>query len=87
MEESKDLLSSFKLDEYNKLASKEAKKQILTFLSTMQKNEVDPIGFGLRYQATHLDDQNRVDEWNRIYPNLKFEVSVKVDIKDIGTTE
>ena len=30
----------------------------------MQKNEVDPIGFGLRYQATHLADKNRVKEWN-----------------------
>ena len=87
VEESKVPLSPFKLDEYNKLASKEAKKQILTFLSTMQKNRVDPIGFGLRYQSTHLDNQNRVNEWNRIYPTLKFEVSVKVDIKDIGTTE
>ncbi|MCQ6282477.1 Ger(x)C family spore germination protein [Bacillus sp. EB600] len=87
VEESKIRLSQFKLNQYNKLAGKEAKKRILTFLSDMHKNGVDPIGFGLRYQATHLDNQNRANEWNQIYPNLKFDVSVKVDIKDVGTTE
>ncbi len=87
VQESKELLSPFKTDEYNRGASKEAKSQILAFLSTMQKNEVDPIGFGLRYQATHLADKNRVKEWERIYPNLKFDVSVKAYIKDIGTTD
>lgn len=87
IEESKVLLPSSKLDEYNKLASKEAKRQILDFLTTMQKNEVDPLGFGLRYQATHLDNQVKVKKWDQIYPDLEFEVSVKVDIKDVGTTE
>ena len=65
VQESKVRLSPAKTKEYNKAISKEAKKQIQDFLSTMQKNKVDPLGFGLRYQATHLNNQDRADEWKQ----------------------
>lgn len=87
VEESTAILSSSKLDEYSKQASNAAKKEILPFLKEMQKNEVDPIGFGLRYQATHPDYKEKGKEWSDIYPNLEFDVTVKVAIKDVGTTE
>src|SRR5690606_8721841 len=49
IEESTQRLVQHKTEEYNRLAAAVLKKRLEAFLTYLQKNEVDPIGFGLRY--------------------------------------
>lgn len=87
VEESKDYLPPDKMDEYGKYASEASKKRIVNFLKLLQKNRVDPLGFGLRYQATRLHTRDTYTEWKQIYPRLKFDVSVETAVKSTGTIE
>lgn len=87
VEESKDSLAANHLHAYGKYASEASKKRILSFLKLLQKNQVDPLGFGLRYQATHLHTRDTYTEWEKIYPRLKFDVSVETIVKSTGTIE
>lgn len=87
VEESKDRLPPSNMDTYSKYASELSKKRLTAFLKMLQKNQVDPLGFGLRYQATHLHTRDTYAEWKQIYPHLKFDVSVKTTVKSVGTVE
>jgi len=87
VEESKDYLPPSKMDIYSKYASEASKKRIVDFLKLLQKKRVDPLGFGLRYQATRLHTRDTYAEWQQIYPRLKFDVSVKTAVKSTGTIE
>jgi len=72
---------------YNKLASEVAKERIIHFLTLLQKNEVDPIGFGLRYEATHWHNRDLVSEWEEIYREITFDVSVNMSVRSLGSIE
>lgn len=87
VEESKDYLSPNNMRTYGKYASEASKKRVVAFLKLLQKNRVDPLGFGLRYQATHLHTRDTYAEWKQIYPRLKFDVSVETTVKSTGTIE
>ncbi|MBO7748415.1 Ger(x)C family spore germination protein [Paenibacillus sp. MWE-103] len=58
--------------------------EIKKFLKKAQRDEVDPFGFGLRYRATHAGTEQTWRDWQRIYPQLKFDVKVKVKIEGTG---
>lgn len=75
------------METYAKETAKVAKKDMVNLLTYFQKQNVDPIGFGLRYKATHLHTRNIIEEWQKLYPNIKFKVDVDVNIKSIGTME
>lgn len=87
VEESKSKLSQSKIKQYNELASKEVKDRIEKLLHLFKENQLDPLGFGLRYEATHLHKagKNRETEWKELYPNLEFEVSVDLTINSLGS--
>jgi len=51
----------------------------------LKKNKVDPLGLGIIYRAHHYSDVEDLKHWEEIYPNLKFDVQVKVKL--IGTGE
>ncbi|MFD1706434.1 Ger(x)C family spore germination protein [Siminovitchia sediminis] len=87
MEESSFEMDPIDLDHYSKLASDHAKKDTEKLLKFLQKENMDPLGFGLRYKATRLQNGHRIDEWRAMYPDLKFDVSVDVNIKSTGTVE
>ncbi|RXZ84643.1 Ger(x)C family spore germination protein [Paenibacillaceae bacterium] len=53
-------------------------------LTKIQKTETDPFGFGLRYRATHYNKDADWQDWQRIYPNLKFEVKTNLTIEGSG---
>ncbi|MFC5603857.1 Ger(x)C family spore germination protein [Sporosarcina koreensis] len=75
------------LEKYDKLAEKEVNKKVMALLTKLQKNNVDPFGFGLRYQATRLSRKGLDKEWERIYPEIKFNVKVHVELKSTGVIE
>ncbi len=87
IEESSFDMSPKNLDKYSSQAGKHTKKEILKLLTLFQEKNVDPLGFGLRYKATKLNNGKRFDEWKKIYPDLTFDVSVDASIKSTGAIE
>ncbi|WP_308638705.1 Ger(x)C family spore germination protein [Paenibacillus silvisoli] len=65
---------------FNDQVAAEAKR----LLEKVQRAGVDPFGFGLRYRATHAGNSQTWKEWESIYPTLKFDVKVNVDIEGSG---
>lgn len=56
----------------------------MKFLDMLQDNDVDPFGFGLRYEAT---GQHSTSKWKDLYTIVTFDVSVDVNVKSIGSIE
>ncbi|QGQ94572.1 Ger(x)C family spore germination protein [Paenibacillus psychroresistens] len=53
-------------------------------LIKLQKNNIDPLGFGLLYRATHYKRTQDWEDWQSIYPNVKFEVDMKFSLRGTG---
>ncbi|MEC1522476.1 Ger(x)C family spore germination protein [Neobacillus niacini] len=87
IEESNQGMNINALKTFSKQASEEANKDITALLSKLQENEVDPLGFGVRYKATRLHSKDTDKEWLRLYPNMSFDVNVKVSIMSTGIIE
>lgn len=78
-------LSMENLNDYNKLASKEIKKELEKLFTKVQEEKLDPFGFGLRYRTMQLHQENTFKEWEIAYPNLTIDVTVDVNLKSTGT--
>lgn len=76
-----------KLQDYSEAASKTIKKDLTEVLKMFQKEGVDPLGFGLRYKSTRLNNNKRNEEWQELYPKATFEVNVNALIKSTGVIE
>ncbi|MGO4693277.1 Ger(x)C family spore germination protein [Paenibacillus sp. 2TAB26] len=63
--------------------NKEYAESCLALLKKIQKANVDPIGFGLRYRATH-PGKEAWQKWQSIYPNVKFIVNANIKIEGTG---
>jgi spore germination protein KC len=50
----------------------------------LQQKGVDPVGFGLRYQATHQSGDKAWSDWQTFYPSVRFDVKVQVKIASTG---
>lgn len=85
--QSSENISLKNLESYNKLATKEIKKELEKLFTTFQKEEVDPFGFGLRYRTMQLYDKETVKMWEEAYPNLPFDITVDVNLQSTGTIE
>lgn len=74
-------------DDWNKLSQSAEQDEIMkhtNLLKKLQKNDVDPLGFGLLYRATRHGGEKDWEEWQAIYPKAKFDVQVKIDIQGTG---
>lgn len=61
-------------------------KEIREYLTEMQKENLDPLGFGLMYRAHQWEKyETEVSNWKKIYPKLKFDAQVEVEIESSGT--
>ena len=83
--ESNKLLQLKQLDTYNKIASEKLSQQLTELFKDLQEKNLDPFGFGLKYRATRLNDSHTLDRWKEIYPDLKFDVSVDMKLKSVGS--
>lgn len=73
------------LPKYERIAESQMRLRILSFLQKLQQSNVDPLGFGLRYRATHVGSTERVwKDWLELYPDAEFEVHTKVKITSSG---
>jgi len=86
IESDKNLLLK-NLQKYNKLAEVEVKKHVLEFLTTVQKENIDPVGFGLKYRTMYLNNEATMSKWDEAYPELLFDLQVEVNLKSTGTIE
>lgn len=75
-----------KLHDYEKIAEKNLNREEKKLLVKIQKANLDPLGFGLYYRARHFQ-KNDWQDWQRIYPNITFNVHTKVKIEDTGLIE
>ncbi len=80
-------LTQNNLEKYNILASKEIKLHLEELLTTLQKEELDPFGFGLKYRTMQLYDKGTFKKWEEAYPNLPFDVTVDIALKSTGTIQ
>lgn len=85
--ESNKRLDISNLKKYDKTAAEEMKKKVIELLTKLQENDIDPFGFGLRYRATRLSREGLMDEWDRIYPEIEFNVTMDVNLKSTGAVE
>lgn len=70
--------------DYEKEAEKQGEQRIQKVLELLQQHGVDPIGFGLRYQATHQAGDRTWNDWQAFYPSVLFDVKVRVKIASSG---
>ncbi|MBB6454389.1 spore germination protein KC [Salirhabdus euzebyi] len=88
IEESLQQLDNTKIDEYSKMVEDVFTTEIQNLLEKFQEKSVDPMGFGLRYRATHNGtEEAKWKKWQSIYPALQFRVKVQTDIKSTGIIE
>jgi len=86
LEETNRRITNSQLSELEKTAEKQFNKEMEALLKKIQKVKLDPIGFGLRYRARHFNN-NDWEEWQKIYPQIKFKVDSKIQITDTGLIE
>lgn len=63
--------------------SADYEKTAIQLLKKIQRQGVDPFGFGLRYRAIH-PGQDSWKIWNQLYPDAKFSVDARVKIEGTG---
>lgn len=83
-EESKAEITAQNRQEYEHATEVVLEKRYLSLLKKLRDNNVDPIGFGLHYQATHFHKGQDWQDWQKIYPNIDFHVQVKVHLNGSG---
>ncbi|WP_375090269.1 Ger(x)C family spore germination protein [Peribacillus sp. RS7] len=66
------------------IVEKQIKDRYMSLLEEMKMNKVDPIGFGLRYLATHQNGDQDWEKWKKIYPKVEFNINVNVTLKGTG---
>ncbi|GEB31449.1 MULTISPECIES: Ger(x)C family spore germination protein [Brevibacillus] len=83
-EESNQSFYNSNWDRYKAEAEKEAAKRYAHVLRKLQSLKVDPIGFGLRYRATHYQRDQDWEKWLSIYPRLDWNIKVNIDLLGSG---
>ncbi|WP_268921761.1 Ger(x)C family spore germination protein [Metabacillus schmidteae] len=85
VEEAFDVLQDEKKREYEKDIELEVSDHIKNLLKLFQKENVDPVGFGLRYRGLHTGNEStKINEWNSIYKSVNFKVTTQVEMKNVG---
>lgn len=79
--EYQETLSEKILRELEMQAENKIQVDVKHLLQKIQKKELDPIGFGLRYRSRHLNPNKDELKWNDIYPQLEFQVAPECKIK------
>lgn len=76
-------LSKEQITKIQNETERKMKEEVKSLLDTIQKTKLDPIGFGLKYNATNYQHRNL----NDFYSNLKFKVKVNCRINEAGIVD
>jgi spore germination protein len=70
-----------------KESSKLIKKNIIKNIKMLQEKNVDPIGFGMEYKTVRNHHSLTQEEWDDLYKDATFDVSVDLHIIRTGVTD
>jgi spore germination protein KC len=86
IEEANLTVSPDKLKLYEQSAEKTGKERVTILLKKLQKENLDPFGFGLDYRAHHFGNlEEEWKTWQSLYPDLEFRVNVNLKLKGTGS--
>ncbi|HZG57108.1 Ger(x)C family spore germination protein [Paenibacillus sp.] len=75
------------LERYERGLEKQLNEDMIAFVRKLQREQVDPIGFGLRYRATHWNNDTEWEEWKGLYPKLDVRSDIRVILETTGVIE
>jgi spore germination protein len=70
-----------------KETSKYIKQNIMKNIKMLQETNVDPIGFGMEYKTVRNHHTLTQEEWNDLYKDATFDVSVELNLIRTGVTD
>ncbi|WP_456278608.1 Ger(x)C family spore germination protein [Bacillus sp. AK128] len=83
VEEATNNMDKSDIPKVTKLAEKQVKERVENLLQKLQKEELDPIGLGLLYRASN-SYENEWEDWQRMYPDIKFNVNIEMTVQGTG---
>ena len=72
------------LNSCEELSSEVLKNQIIKLLKKLQAENLDPIGFGLRYRSRNWNNSTKLEDWNSLYSNIDYEINLKINLESAG---
>ncbi len=88
VEESTFEFNKSKMEKYKKLAEETVQKSAKQLLLKLQENNLDPFGFGVHYRSIQKgSEEEKIKQWDALYPNVSFKIDVKATIKGTGVVE
>ncbi|QTD43045.1 Ger(x)C family spore germination protein [Sporosarcina sp. Te-1] len=85
--EANKALSPKELPHYNKISEQDLSSKVRELLLKLQEENLDPFGFGLRYRTMKLHSSKPYEVWKEAYPEIDFDVVMKINLKSTGVTE
>lgn len=79
-----EMITHHMLGKIGQAGAAELSSAVKALLVRIRASGMDPLGWGLHYGATHWNNATEMEQWERLYPRLDFQVKVKVDIKYSG---
>ncbi|WP_058301399.1 Ger(x)C family spore germination protein [Gorillibacterium timonense] len=79
--------NSYRTQEWGRLEKLTQDHMAADYLKLMEKirdSGTDPLGFGLRYRATHHDADRDWTQWRALYPAMDFSVQVDCTMRGTG---
>ncbi|WP_088044455.1 Ger(x)C family spore germination protein [Bacillus sp. EAC] len=74
-------------DEFKNAIQKELEKQLNEFVTSLQKEKLDPVGFGIFAHSFKYSEWEKVeDNWLKEYQQAKIKVNVEIILQDKGIT-
>ncbi|WP_342563409.1 Ger(x)C family spore germination protein [Paenibacillus sp. FSL R7-0345] len=79
-----ELITHNLLGEISEAGGKELEQSVKALLEKIKEKRLDPFGWGLRYGAKHWNNETEAEDWEALYPDLKFEIMAVVRVKYSG---
>ncbi|WP_347880747.1 Ger(x)C family spore germination protein [Paenibacillus sp. F411] len=79
-----DQLTHSELKELEQAFNESLSQEVTKLLEKIRETGTDPLGFGLRYFATHWNNNTEKQQWEAMYPHITFKVEVDTQIKGTG---
>ncbi|MNP54706.1 hypothetical protein D3C76_1492830 [compost metagenome] len=79
-----ELITHNLLGEISEAGGKELEQSVKALLEKIKEKRLDPFGWGLRYGAKHWNNETEAEDWEALYPDLKFEIMAVVRVKSSG---
>ncbi|KUP21239.1 Ger(x)C family spore germination protein [Paenibacillus sp. DMB5] len=79
-----ELITHTLLEKISEAGGEELSQSVKALLEKIKDKRLDPFGWGLRYGTRHWNNETEAEDWEALYPDLKFEVAAAVRVKYSG---